>query len=377
MHRLDDQLSPMSRSSEREIPSPSPVPSPARLVVKNGSKMCSGPVQLGTADGRAIARVLAVIDAAEAERVSERVIRSKLQRAEQGLWHGGPYTPFGYQYAPSPAGRGLDLVVDEARARLVREACRRVVKGHSLAAISRDWNGRGLVTTTGARWRPQGIRKMLVRPSTAGLTERRGELYPGMWPAILRRKDWDSARTILLDPRRDTRSFRQIAKRYPLAGLLVCGRCGHFLVSNPLRGVPSFICSPTANDGCGKIRIQGDQVERYLLERIKEHDAAGLDSPAQARIRGALRQLQDDYYDGLLDRADFIRESKRLRGALGTPRLTRLDRSVMTDEDSRAVLRRALDQVVVLPHPRGRTASHPDWERRVVVLKERLQLHWH
>jgi DNA invertase Pin-like site-specific DNA recombinase len=48
----------------------------------------SGPVQLGTADGRAIARVLAVIDAAEAERMSERVTRAKLQRAEQGLWRG-------------------------------------------------------------------------------------------------------------------------------------------------------------------------------------------------------------------------------------------------------------------------------------------------
>jgi site-specific DNA recombinase len=44
----------------------------------------SGPVQLGTADGRAIARVLAVIDAAEAERISERTARTKLQRAEQG-----------------------------------------------------------------------------------------------------------------------------------------------------------------------------------------------------------------------------------------------------------------------------------------------------
>lgn len=45
----------------------------------------TGPVQLDTADGRAIARVLAVLDAAEAERTSERVTRAKLQRAEQGL----------------------------------------------------------------------------------------------------------------------------------------------------------------------------------------------------------------------------------------------------------------------------------------------------
>jgi hypothetical protein len=74
------------------------------------------------------------------------------------------------------------------------------------------------------------------------------------------------------------------------------------LVSNPLRGVPSFICSPSANGGCGKIRIDGGYVELFLLERVHERDAAALEAPARARIRAALRQLQDDYYDGLLDR---------------------------------------------------------------------------
>ena len=106
-----------------------------------------------------------------------------MQRAERGLWHGGPFTPFGYRYVPSSTGRGLDLVVDDARAKLVREACRRVVRGDSLMGIAKDWNARGLVTTTGAPWRAIGIRKMLVRPSTAGLAERRGQFYPGMWPA--------------------------------------------------------------------------------------------------------------------------------------------------------------------------------------------------
>ncbi len=134
----------------------------------------SGPVRLDTADGRALARVLAVIDAAEAERTSERVSRAKLQRAEQGLWHGGPCTPFGYRYAADPSGRGLQLVIDPVRARLVREACRRAL-ADSLAGICKDWNARGLVTSTGVAWRPQGIRKMLVRPSTAGMTERAGQ----------------------------------------------------------------------------------------------------------------------------------------------------------------------------------------------------------
>jgi site-specific DNA recombinase len=336
----------------------------------------SGPVQLHTADGRAIARVLAVIDAAEAERTSERVTRAKLQRAEQGLWHGGPFTPFGYRYAPDRSGRGLQLVVDPIRANLVREACRRVIDGESLAGICRDWNARGRVTSTGVAWRPQGIRKMLVRPSTAGMTERQGKLHPGTWPAILTREQWDAARMVLLDPRRHNASFRQMAKRYPLGGLLFCGLCDHQLVSNPLRGVPSFICSPRANGGCAKIRIQSDFVERFLIERIREHDVAALEEPGQARIRTALRQLQDDHYDGLLDRADFLRQSHRLRAALASRRDGEPLRREWTDADLRVVLRRALERVVVHPHPAGQPSSHLDWTRRSALLQERLDLRW-
>jgi hypothetical protein len=317
--------------------------------------------------------VLAVIDAAEAERTSERVTRAKLQRAQLGLWHGGR-TPFGYIYSRSSDGR-LALAVDPARAAMVREACRRVSRGDSLASIARDWNRRGMQTQADAPWRSQNIRNMLVKPASAGMNERNGVLYPGQWPAILSRKQWDAARALLLDPRRDTRSFRQVAKRYPLGGLLFCGLCDRQLVSNPLRGVPSFICSPTARGGCGKIRIQADYVERYLLERIGERDTAALETPVQARIRTALRQLQDDYYDGLLDRADFLRQSQRLRTSLSARRDG--PASVGADDaERRAVFTRALEQVVVHPQPAGRAASHLNWEQRSSLLEQRLRIIW-
>ena len=333
----------------------------------------SGLVQLDTADGRAIARVLAVIDAAEAERTSERVARAKLQRAEQGMWHGGPHTPYGYRHKAD--GRALKLEVDESRAALVREACQRVISGHSLAGICKDWNARGRRTTTGVAWRAQTIRKMLVRPSTAGMTERSRELYPGMWPPILGRAEWDAVRSVLLDPRRNNRTFRQIAKRYPLAGLLSCGLCDRQMVSNPLRGVPSFICSPTGRGGCGKIRIHGDHLERFLLEQIAERDTAALESPRQARVRQALRQLQDDHYDGILDRADFLRQSRRLRCELGARRDLRIPLEA-SDGDKRTILRRALASVVVLPHPQGRASAHLDWTQRSALLADRLRLTW-
>ncbi len=178
-----------------------------------------------------------------------------------------------------------------------------------------------------------------------------------------------------VDPARNNRNFRQVAKRYPLAGLLWCGLCGRQLVSNPLRGVPSFICSPTARGGCGKIRVHGEHVERYLLERIHEREPAAVEDPASARVRTALRQVQDDYYDGLIDRVDFLRESQRLRTALRASRDIPLPEA-WTDTDKRTVLHRALDRVTVHPHPRGRAASHLTCEQRRSLLHDRLELNW-
>jgi site-specific DNA recombinase len=56
----------------------------------------SGDDDLSTADGRMVARIKASVDAGEAERVSERTRRGKLQRARQGRPMTGGGRPFGY-----------------------------------------------------------------------------------------------------------------------------------------------------------------------------------------------------------------------------------------------------------------------------------------
>jgi hypothetical protein len=48
----------------------------------------------------------------------------------------------------------------------------------------------------------------------------------------------------------------------------------------------------------------------------------------------------------------------------------------IADADKRAVIKRALERVIVLPHPAGRAASHLDWARRSALLSDRLRLHW-
>jgi site-specific DNA recombinase len=366
-----------------------------RLTQDKGVRIAtvaSGAVDLSTADGRVMARVLAAIDAAEAERAGERISRACLQRAEKGEWHGGPRPPFGYRLVPATDKRTL-AVVPEAAA-LIHEAAGRVLAGQSLYAIRQDWNRRGLTSGAGRPWRSQGIKRCLVRAAVAGLTERRGEVFPGSWPAILDLETWQQLRTILLDPKRDTRTFVQRSARHPLTGLLWCGLCGHLLRSSIVGSVLTYYCSDVLG-GCAHIRIKAEDVERYLLEEIQQRLATTplpvLDDPVLAALRLQQHQLQDDHYDHLLNRADYVRQAKRLavrvadrrRELTGGWQRAHVEPLILRAEPDdpapqrRAALRHHLVRVEVDPHPRGRgTAAASGWERRRQVVASRLRPTW-
>lgn len=353
----------------------------------------SGAVDLATADGRVIARVLAAMDAAESERVGERISRAARQRAEYGEWHGGPTPPFGYRFVPAGAKRTLAVVPEGAA--LVREAAARVLAGESLYRIRQDWNCRGLTSTAGNPGRSQGIKRCLVRGAVAGLTERRGEFFAGSWPAILDEPTWQQVRTVLLDPARNTRTFVQRSALHPLTGLLWCGLCGHLLRSarSPNDGATYYCADVTG--GCARIRIKAADLERYLLEEISLRVRASvvpvLDDPVLAALRLQQHQLQDDHYDHLLNRPDYIRQAQRLaqrtadrrRELTGGWASAQAAPLVLTaepgdrEEQRRAALRHHLVRVVVDPHPRGTgTGSAAGWEVRRSVLARRLRPAW-
>ena len=270
-------------------------------------------MNLATADGRAIARVLSAMDAAEAERMGERIARACLQRAERGEWHGGAKPPWGYTFAPG-AGK-LQLVIVPERAAMVREAAARVIAGESLYAIRKDWNDRGALTTAGLPWRSAGVRKMLVRGSAAGYMERDGRLLQGAWEPILDWDTWQTVRGILTDPKRISRHRGQIGTHYPLTGLVYCGRCDHLMYSSIVKYGLTYWCPDMG--GCGHVRIRGLELERLIHELIVEREkrlpTMIETDPVLAALRMQANQLQDDHYDRLLDREDFLRQGDRLR----------------------------------------------------------------
>lgn len=285
----------------------------------------SGTVDLSTADGQLIARVLANFDAAEADRTGERVQRASLARAQEGRTHGA--VPYGWTRDAGGAER-----VDDAQAAVIRDAARRVIAGQSMRGIVKALNADETPTPRGGTWNGTILRQLLLRERNAGRRVHRGEVIgPGAWPAILTDDEQDQVTAILRDPNR--RTARGTELTHMLTGILRCGACG--AACRALTGArytkrdgtegrrPSAYGCPE----CFKVRRVGYKVdavvEAVMLGRLAMPDAPELlagdpESARQAQeardgIRARLDMAADQFADGAIDGEQLARITARLR----------------------------------------------------------------
>lgn len=266
----------------------------------------SSSANFATADGKMILRYLAANDAAEADRISERVTRAKLQNVEQGTYRGGP-RPFGYQDG------GMELHGTEADA--VRDASRRLLAGESLRSIAADLTAHGF-TGTRATDKPLSaiqLRDILLRARNAGLMEHRGKITgPAVWPAILDESVWQAVRSILTDPSRRTNAGSSVLKHLG-SSTYCCGRCGAKLkASRSSGGYLVYRCRDHAHLA-RRMEPIDELVRDVVVLRLRK---AGLtllssgratDQQAEALrdritgLRARRERLPVDYADGLMD----------------------------------------------------------------------------
>lgn len=171
---------------------------------------------LNTSAGRRVARSLAAHDAGEAEDISERVQRAKEQSALDGRYRGGR-RPFGFE--------SDGVTIRESEAELVRLAADAILAGDSLDSLARQFNDSGSTTTMGRAWTSVGVRRLLLRPRTAGLVEQHGEIVAtAVWEPLVPPEKWRTVRSILTDPSRLTHT--RTSMRWLGSSLFVCGVCG-------------------------------------------------------------------------------------------------------------------------------------------------------
>jgi len=292
--------------------------------------VASGEHDLSTANGRAMALTVAAWDAREAEETAEKVARAKKQKAEQGLWRGGP-RPFGFE--------ADGTTQNEAEAQVIREATTAVLAGRSLAAIVKELNDSGSRTTFHNQWSRHSLRDMLLRPRNAGLIHtgrvRKDEItiLPGkaVWDPIINREQFDAISGMLLDPLRRTSDNTKTA--WIGSGIYLCGRptenggtCGSvmrsFSVKRAEKRMPAYKCmesdhlSITAVKTDNHVRLAVAKIVRDPLVvaamRAGEADSARADRERRKVLSVRLEQTEADYDDDLIDARRYKAKAEKI-----------------------------------------------------------------
>lgn len=172
---------------------------------------------------------------------------------------------------------------------------------------------------------------------------------------------------------------------------MYCGLCYDLMYSSVVKYGITYWCPDMG--GCGHVRIRGLELERLVHELIaqsqRRRPALVETDPVLVALRTQTNQLQDDHYDRLLDRVDFLRQGDRLRQRMSDRRreitagypgraITHIARTAGMEDPGhvrREVLHRHLDRIVVHPHPKP-TKPPPDWPGRAAQMLRRLDLYW-
>lgn len=235
----------------------------------------SGSANFATADGRAVARTIAAWDAAEAERIGERVKRTLEQNAKRGDPHGGTRA-YGWE-----ADRITPIPAEVA---VINEMADRVISGESLHSIIRDLKDRGVRSATGGDWTRVSMRRMLMSPRLVGVRQHGINEYPARWDGVLNEVKWRHARTILAA--NDGNNDGNNARVSLLAGLALCGECGKKMTMKNGGSNARYYCPD-----CRLMRLR-DVVDFYV-ERVIIHLLEQGFSPAPPLPPSALKKLED------------------------------------------------------------------------------------
>jgi site-specific DNA recombinase len=376
----------------------------------------TGSIDLLTANGQAMARVLVSMSGKSSADTSRRVTRKAREMQSEGIPGGGP-RPFGWS-----ADR---RTLDETEAGIVREGAERLLHGAPVSALVIDWNTRGIATVYGNAWTNDTVRMLYRHPRLCGIrarwvfeynpatetenkhlqivTDAAGQPVNGQWEPILTVKEWEDVVALIGDrnsPRRGKNS-----RKYLLTGILRCGKdqCNQRLrpkkapssVKTP--GRYHYSCKGKTDGGCGGVGISGPETEELITAAVLakyDRESASRSTEDEvtewageeelARVTADIAELTKSWRSGTgISRAryfallpDLEAEEKRLRrerqkwiahsaAAQARPLDVRGEWDAYTLPEKRALIEEAL--VAVIVHPANGTINR---------YAERLELIW-
>jgi len=245
-----------------------------------------GDYDLSTSDGRAMARVVGAFARKESEDKSRRITSQKRQRARDGKRVSGGRRAYGFNIEHT------QVRLEEAA--IILETAGRALAGESLYSICVDLNERKVPSATGVQWSRVALRRIITSGAASGQVEHLGEIVStGDWPAILSPAQTTQLRKIFLNR---PGGAPRVARRYPLGGMVVCGRCGAKMVGKPRDdGSRRYFCAKAVTGvGCNKTTILAEPFEAFVAEAVLYR----LDTPELQRKLISIAS-QDDQAEAL------------------------------------------------------------------------------
>lgn len=175
----------------------------------------SGTLDLSTAAGKMMARILGSVARQESEHHAERRREANKKRALAGSWRREGSRPFGFN---------SDGTHRDPEAAMLQKAATDILSGTSLHAVAREWNASGVLTVRGVPWTNLHVRRVLTNARVAALVVHQGKVVgPGTWEPIVEPERWHGLVAMLSNPvRRNSLAFE---RKYLLSGVALCGVC--------------------------------------------------------------------------------------------------------------------------------------------------------
>ena len=262
----------------------------------------------------------------ELKTINKRLVRGRNHSASEGKFMGS-MAAYGYEPYKLPGVKGNSLRIVPHEAEVVRMIFEMYGKqGMGYNAVAYKLNDLGIPSRTGQwgatsivniinnevylgkiRWRREPVKRVMKdgRMAKKRILNEDYEVYDGLHEPIITQEQWDLAKAAQVE-RNHTSNHTDRQLRNPLAGILMCGKCGTIMK----RYIPDAKRNPTpwyrcTKRGCDCKMIKCETVERAIRDamedwldeyiiQINSDQKAAVDpvETALISIRSELEQLQ-------------------------------------------------------------------------------------
>lgn len=237
--------------------------------------------------GMAMVGILSVFAQLERAQIRERMALGAEARANEGLWHGGGFDPFGYDYVPAQGIKGSGrLVINEYEALQIRQIYDMFESGASISQIQKFMQSK-YKNKYGAWANPSLIYTALETPVCAGMIKTKVGYIKGQHEPIIPIERFEKVQALLKARRKNLTSSQKSAfsRTSLLAGLLFCGNCGaRYYIKTVNSGTKPTTkkliryyycysrgkCKKTMiiDPNCKNIAIREEQLDQIIIDEI-------------------------------------------------------------------------------------------------------------